>query len=146
MLINNNLKHCRENLEMTQEELGYVLGVTKGTVANWENGNDSIPLRQVVKICNQYDLSVDYLLGISRANKEYFKIPKLNNVNIGKKIKQIREELNYSQTVFADECEIAQSTLSLYETGNRLINTLCLYTICKTFNVSADDLLNRKKK
>ena len=42
MLINNNLKHCRENLEMTQEELGYVLGVTKGTVANWENGNDSI--------------------------------------------------------------------------------------------------------
>ena len=65
MLINNNLKHCRENLEMTQEELGYVLGVTKGTVANWENGNDSIPLRQVVKICNQYDLSVDYLLGIS---------------------------------------------------------------------------------
>ena len=55
MLINNNLKHCRENLEMTQEELGYVLGVTKGTVANWENGNDSIPLRQVVKICNQYD-------------------------------------------------------------------------------------------
>ena len=126
MLINNNLKHCRENLEMTQEELGYVLGVTKGTVANWENGNDSIPLRQVVKICNQYDLSVDYLLGISRANKEYFKIPKLNKVNIGKKIKQIREELNYSQTVFADECEIAQSTLSLYETGNRLINTLCL--------------------
>ena len=83
MLINNNLKHCRENLEMTQEELGYVLGVTKGTVANWENGNDSIPLRQVVKICNQYDLSVDYLLGISRSNKEYFKIPKLNKVNIG---------------------------------------------------------------
>ena len=144
MLINNNLKHCRENLEMTKEELGDVLGVTKGTVANWENGNDSIPLRQVVKICNQYDLSVDYLLGISRANKEYSKIPKLNKVNIGKKIKQLREKLDYSQTVFAEECDIAQSTLSLYETGNRLISTLTLQIICSKFNISADEILDRR--
>ena len=27
MLINNNLKSCREELEITQEELGKVLGV-----------------------------------------------------------------------------------------------------------------------
>lgn len=145
MLINNNLKHCRENLEMTQEELGYVLGVTKGTVANWENGNDSIPLRQVVKICNQYDLSADYLLGISRANKQYSKIPKLNKSNIGKMIKQLREKIDYSQSVFAKECGIAQSTLSLYETGKRLISTLTLQVICTKFKISADELLGRKK-
>ena len=145
MLINNNLKHCRENLEMTQEELGYVLGVTKGTVANWENGNDSIPLRQVAKICNQYDLSVDYLLGISRANKQYSKIPKLSKSNIGKMIKQLREKIDYSQSVFAKECGIAQSTLSLYETGNRLISTLTLQILCTKFKISADELLGRKK-
>lgn len=144
MLIENNLKYCRENLEMTQEEIGYVLGVTKGTVANWENGNDSIPLRQIIKICNQYNISVDFLLGLTRDNKQYCKIPKLDKVKIGIKIKQLREKLNYTQTQFANECCIAQSTLSLYESGNRLINTLTLQVICKKFNISANEILVNK--
>ena len=144
MLIENNLKYCRENLEMTQEEIGYVLGVTKGTVANWENGNDSIPLRQIIKICNQYNISVDFLLGLTRDNKQYCKIPKLDKVKIGIKIKQLREKLIYTQTQFANECCIAQSTLSLYESGNRLINTLTLQVICKKFNISANEILVNK--
>ena len=41
---NNNLKYVREELEMTQEELGLVFGVKGSTVAGWENNNDSIPL------------------------------------------------------------------------------------------------------
>ena len=28
-MINNNLKYCREELEMTQQELGYLFGVSK---------------------------------------------------------------------------------------------------------------------
>ena len=146
MLIENNLKYCRENLEMTQEEMGYVLGVTKGTVANWENGNDSIPLRQLVKICNQYNVSIDFLLGLTRDNGQYCKIPKLDKVIIGKRIKLLRENLNYTQTQFAKECDVAQSTLSLYESGKRLVNTLTLQIICKKFNISADQILGRKKE
>ena len=145
MLIENNLKYCRENLEMTQEEMGYVLGVTKGTVANWENGNDSIPLRQLVKISNQYNVSIDFLLGLTRDNEQYCKIPKLDKVIIGKRIKLLREKLNYTQTQFAKQCSIGQSTLSLYESGKRLVNTLTLQTICKKFNASADQILGRKK-
>ena len=145
MLIENNLKYCRENLEMTQEEMGYVLGVSKGTVANWENGNDSIPLRQLVKICNQYNVSIDFLLGLTRDNEQYCKIPNLDKVIIGKRIKLLREKLNYTQTQFAKQCSIGQSTLSLYESGKRLVNTLTLQTICKKFKISADEILGRKK-
>lgn len=36
-MVNNNIKFCRETLEMTQSELGYIFGVTKQTVSNWEN-------------------------------------------------------------------------------------------------------------
>ena len=60
-------------------------------------------------------------------------------------IKQLREKMDYSQSIFAKECGIAQSTLSLYETGNRLISTLTLQVICTKFKVSADELLGRKK-
>ena len=33
-MINNNLKFCRESLEMTQKELGYVFGVAESTVSS----------------------------------------------------------------------------------------------------------------
>lgn len=145
MLIENNLKEFRENLEMTQEELGYVLGITKGTVANWENGNDSIPLRQIIKLCNIYNTSIDYILGISRNNKIYSKIRNIDKNEIGNNIKSLRINNNYSQLEFSKLCSIAQSTLSLYETGKRLINTLTLQIICRKFNVSADKLLGFKK-
>ena len=43
-MINNNLRYCREELEMTQEELGIVLGASKQTVSNWETGYIFMPL------------------------------------------------------------------------------------------------------
>lgn len=144
MLINNNLKEFRENMDMTQEELGYVLGITKGTVANWENGNDSIPLRQIIKLCNIYNASIDYILGISRYNKNFSKINNIDKKNLGNNIKSLRIKHNYSQSEFAELCSIAQSTLSLYEAGQRLINTLTLKIICTKFNISADVLFGRK--
>ncbi len=46
---------------MTQEELGYVFGVKKATISNWENGYDIIPLNKLIKFCNLYDYSLDLL-------------------------------------------------------------------------------------
>ena len=48
-MICSKLKYCREELEMTQSELGYIFGVSKATVANWENGYGIIPLKKLVK-------------------------------------------------------------------------------------------------
>ena len=36
IMMNNNIKFCREELEMTQKELGNVFGVSFKTVAGWE--------------------------------------------------------------------------------------------------------------
>ena len=38
-MVGNNLKYAREELEMTQQELGFILGVSQSTVAGWENGH-----------------------------------------------------------------------------------------------------------
>ena len=54
MLINNNLKNCREELEITQEELGKVLGVSRKTVTGWENNYDTMPLRKMVQFSILY--------------------------------------------------------------------------------------------
>ena len=54
MMLNNNIKYCREELEMTQDELGYVFGVSRKTVAGWDNNHDTIPLPKLVKFSNLY--------------------------------------------------------------------------------------------
>ena len=33
-MLNNNLKYCREELEMTQTELGIILGSSKQIISN----------------------------------------------------------------------------------------------------------------
>jgi len=140
-VFDNNLKYVREELEMTQDELGLVFGVKGVTVAGWENNHDTIPLSKLVKYSNTYGYSLDYLTGLERRNNYKGKIDKLDKVKLGNKLKQIREKLKLSQQDIADECKISQSTYSGYETGLYLATSLVIYTICKNHNISMDEIL-----
>ena len=144
-MIDNNLKDCREDLDLTQKELGFVFGVTKNTVSGWENGHDSMPFNKLIRFCNLYDYSLDYVVGFIRRNIKYDKI-KTNKNKIGKRLKELRDELKITQTTLAEECGISQSTYSSYERGEYLINTLTLYTICITYNISMDYIVGRTNK
>lgn len=140
-MFNNNLKEARENLEMTQKELGYVFGIHETTVSGWETGKDNIPLTKLVRFCNLYNYSLDFVVGLDRKNKQYDTVIKIDKNEIGKKLKTIRKKLNLTQKEIADECSISQTTYSNYELGINLINTLTLYTICKNHNISMDSIL-----
>lgn len=144
-MINNNLKFCRESLEMTQKELGYVFGVAESTVSGWENNNDIMPLTKLVKFCDLYGFSLDYVAGLTRSNYSYSKINKLNRNKIGDNLKKIRTNLNLTQSKIAKECMISQTTYSNYELGIRLITTLSLYTLCKKHNLSMDEIIGKKR-
>ena len=144
-MINNNLKDCREELDMTQEELGYVFGVCKNTVSGWENLHDTIPFNKLIKFCNLYDYSLDYAIGFIRRNIKYDKIETNKNM-IGKKLKEIRKDLNITQNTLSKKCCISQSTYSAYENGKNLISTITIYTICITYNISMDYIVRRTKK
>ena len=140
-MIGNNLRYCREDLEMTQKELGFVFGVHESTISGWETGKDTIPLRKLIKFCNLYNYSLDFVMGLNRTNKTYPKLDKINLKKIGNNLKSIRISLKISQQQFADECVISQTTYSNYELGLYLINTLTLYTICKNHKISADSII-----
>ena len=144
-MINNNLKFCRESLEMTQKELGYILGVAESTVSGWENNNDIMPLTKLVKFCDLYGFSLDYVTGLTRSNYTYSKINKLDRNKIGNNLKKIRTDLNLTQSKLAKECMISQTTYSNYELGIRLITTLTLYTLCKNHNLSMDEVIGKKR-
>ena len=139
-MINNNIKYIREELEMTQEELGLVFGVTGATVSGWENNNDTMPLPKMVKLANMYHYSLDYITGLSRKN-DYSLIKKLDKKEVGNKLKVLRQKLGLTQKQLADECMITQQSYSLYENGKTLVTSLVLYTICYNHKLSIDKIL-----
>ncbi len=142
MLIMNNLKYCREEIEMTQEELGNVLGVSRKTVTGWENNHDTMPLPKLIRFCNLYKFSADYVTGLSNENN-YIELEKANKNKISKKLKLIRKKLNLTQKMIADECMISQATYSGYENGKFLITTLTLFTICYNHKISMNEILKK---
>ena len=48
-----------------QVELAKRLGVAKQTISNWENGNIQPSIDMLIKICETFSVSSDYLLGLS---------------------------------------------------------------------------------
>ena len=133
-MIDNNLKYAREELEMTQEELGFVFGVSR---------SNPIPFNKLIKFCNLYNFSLDFIVGFTRKNIKYDGKIKTNKKQIGNRLKELRNSLNLSQLKFAEKCGISQTTYSHYETGFNLITTINAYAICKTYNVSMDWLVGR---
>ena len=89
-MLGNNLKFCREELEMTQKELGYVFGVSRYTVHGWENGHDTMPLNKLIKFCNLYGYSLDFVCGLTRKNIKYDKL-KIDKKTIGQKLKKFEK-------------------------------------------------------
>ena len=131
-----NLKRCRQELELTQKELGDVLGVSHSAIGCWENGFDTMPLTKLVKFCNTYKLPIDYVTGLADKNISFKEIPKLDKKKIGNNLRTFRNKLNLSQEKLAAKCSATHTAISNYELGKTLITSATLYTICKTYKIS----------
>lgn len=65
---------------------------------------------------------------------------------LAKRLKELRQENNYSQYEIADIIGIAQVTYSHYELGRRSVSIQNLVKIAKIYNVSTDYLLGLSDK
>lgn len=138
-----NLKTVREENEKTQKEVANILEVSLGTYAMNEAGHDTITLTNLVKFCDYFHVSVDYVFGLT--NQSYY-----DNTSSGfdkntlkERIKLIRKENKYTQEKIGKLLNIDHSVWCRYEQGKTNIQTTFLYTICKHFHVSADYLLGK---
>lgn len=56
-------KKCREDNNLTQEQLAEMLDLTVRAIAAWERGERKPPIDKLEKLADLYDVSIDYLLG-----------------------------------------------------------------------------------
>lgn len=139
----DRLKEIREEKNLTQREVADALEVDRSTYAGWETGKDTIPLRRLNKLSDYYKISVDYMTGLSNVTSSY-RVIDLDAKVIGQNLKEFRKERNLVQKDIFLFLNTTSSTYSAYETGKVLIKTDFLYSICKNYNASMDELLGKK--
>jgi len=61
----NRLKALRISRKLTLKQLGTEIGITESAVGSLEHGRRPVSLDALVRIANYFDVSVDYLLGLS---------------------------------------------------------------------------------
>lgn len=68
--LSENIKRLRREKGLTQETLAEFLGVTFQSISNWERGESYPDITMLPEIAVFFKVSVDELLGISRAENE----------------------------------------------------------------------------
>jgi len=76
----NKLKETRERAALKQSELAILLKTTQATISNWENDKSEIDNESLKRLCQIFNVSSDYLLGL--------------NENMNKSVKQKLPALN----------------------------------------------------
>lgn len=137
------LIELREDFNLKQKDIAKLLNITQQTYLLWENGSKIIPLKHLNSLCNYYNVSMDYMLGLS--NKNNFNNGKYNidKKIIGMRLKKFRKEKNITQEELASTLNTTHSTISAYESGKTTILTAFAYEICKRYNISMDYLCAR---
>ena len=67
------IRNLREDHDLKQEDLAKVLHCTQACYSNYENGKRDIPIEVLDALADYYQVSVDYLLGISNVKRPYKK-------------------------------------------------------------------------
>jgi len=65
----NRFKQLREEHGLSQIELGNRLNVTQQSVFAWEHGKTTPQIQTAIQLCQLYDVSLDYLMGLSDTPK-----------------------------------------------------------------------------
>lgn len=139
------IKELRDYYDKTQQEMADILNVGRSTYAGWENGIDSIPLLKLNELCNYYEISLDYICGLTSNKKVNKNKNGIDMVNIGIKLKEIRTLNKDTQANTAKAIGIDQSTYSRYEQGQTMITVYQLIEFAKHYNVSIDYICNKSK-
>lgn len=59
------IRDIREDKEVTQREVAAYLQTSQTMYARYERGANEMPIRHLLSLCKYYDVTSDYILGLS---------------------------------------------------------------------------------
>ena len=65
------IRNLREDSDKTQREIADILGTSQTMYARYERGANEMPVHHLVKLAQYYNVSLDYLCGLSMIKRPY---------------------------------------------------------------------------
>lgn len=65
MIYRDRLRALREDSDLSQKTIADYLGIGQTTYSRYELGKRSMPVEYIIRLCQFYNVSADYMLGLS---------------------------------------------------------------------------------
>ena len=59
------IRDLREDHDKTQQQIADYLGTLQTMYARYERGANELPIRHLIMLCKYYNVSADYVLGLT---------------------------------------------------------------------------------
>lgn len=71
MRYTERIRNLREDNSLTQQNIANLLHIGQRTYADYESGKTRIPIDSLLILAKYYDVSVDYISGVSNIKTNY---------------------------------------------------------------------------
>ena len=140
-------KDLRENEELKQYEIATIMGISRSNYSMIEIEKSNVKLFNLLKCCNYYNCTLDYMMNISQTNdsSRIISIDKIDKNIIRERLTIIEKEQNITAVKIARMLGIEKSTYSSYKSikSNNIIQSLMLKKIALEYNYSVDWIIGR---
>lgn len=58
------IRDLRIDHDKSQNDIAVILGTTKNQVGKYERGEQEMPIKHLITLCDYYGVSADYILGL----------------------------------------------------------------------------------
>lgn len=62
------MRDLREDHDKTQQDIADILGTSQTMYARYERGANELPIHHLIILCEYYNVSADYFLGLTQKN------------------------------------------------------------------------------
>lgn len=139
----NRIINLRESKNLSQMDLGRLIGLDKSTMSKIENNTRNIKTDELKILSEVFEVSVDYLLnGTNNFNTtEYPNEKNIDTVIFSNLLKALRKkEKHLTQLDMAKYLNIAKTTYASYEQGKRMPDINIQKQLADYFGVTLDYL------
>lgn len=137
------LRMLREEANLTQEQIASIIGIHRSTYTSYEIDRDTIPIIHLNRLCNFFNVSIDYVLGFTKEKTYLNSEDEINALKTKERLKILRKEYKITQVQMAKILNISRSSWTYYESGQYQIKTLILCYLAQKYHYSIDYLLGK---
>ena len=102
----NRIKQLREQNKMNQSELASFLGVSQGTLSNWERGTHEPDSKSLIMLAQKFNVTVDYILGQKPQAASLYNAQNIKNSNLVQGSGNLLNGSNENDVLSVDESEL----------------------------------------